>query len=156
MSKAKKALIWIVNILNKYDIPYQIEGGLAANCYGSTRELADIDIFIPTSGFDKISEDVKEYVEFGPDFHIGTHWKLIYQILNYHGQQIELCDAGKAEYLDTENNIWITVDINFKKAKTMYIFGVSTKVISKNNLIKYKSRLRRDIDIIDIEQIKNK
>ena len=156
MSKAKKALIWIVNILNKHEIPYQIEGGLAANCYGSTRELADIDIFIPSFGFNKIAEDVKDYVEFGPDFHTGTHWKLIYQILNYNGQQIELCDAGKAEYLDTENNIWITVDIDFKKAKTINIFGVSTKVISKNNLIKYKSRLNREVDIADIKQIKNK
>ena len=153
MDKAKKALIWIINILNKHNIPYQIEGGLAANCYGATRKLADIDIFVPSFGFSMIADEVKEYIEFGPDYHIGTHWKLNYQILNYYGQQIEICDADNAEILDTEHNIWITVNIDFRKSETIDILGISSKVIPKRNLIKYKNKLKREVDIIDIEQI---
>jgi hypothetical protein len=155
MSKAKAALIWIVDILDKYGIPYQVEGGVAANCYGSTRELVDIDIFIPSFGFETISKDVNGYVVFGPAFHSGTHWRLFYQILNYCGQQIEICDAGKAIYLDTQNNIWIKRDIDFTKAETIEIFGISTKVIPKDDLLEYKSRTNREVDIIDIEQIKD-
>lgn len=155
MSKAKAALIWIVDILDKYGIPYQVAGGLAANCYGSTRELVDIDIFIPSFGFETISKDVTGYVDFGPAFHTGTHWRLVYQILNYWGQQIEICDAGKAKYLDTQNNMWIKKDIDFTKAETIEIFGISTKVIPKDDLLEYKSRTNREVDIIDIEQIKD-
>ena len=54
MVKGKKALLWIVRILNKNNVPYQIEGGLAAIYYGSKRDLVDIDIFIPSFGFKKI------------------------------------------------------------------------------------------------------
>ena len=90
--KAIEALRWIIDILESNNVPYQIEGGLAAICHGSTRELVDIDIFIPNSGFAKIAENVKEFNQFGPDYHFGTHWKLTYQILSYNGQQIELCD----------------------------------------------------------------
>ena len=155
MVKAKAALVWIVDILDKHGIPYQVEGGLAANCYGSNRELVDIDIFIPSFGFEIISKDVEGYVEFGPEFHSGTHWKLVYQLLNYCGQQIEICDAGRAEYLDTQNDTWIKRDIDFTKAKTIGIFGISTKVMRKDDLLEYKGRLNREVDIIDIEQITN-
>ncbi len=155
MNKAKAALIWIVEILNKHGIPYQVEGGLAANCYGSTRELADIDIFIPSFGFDKISKDVEGYVDFGPALHTGTHWRLVYQVLDYRGQRIEICDAGKARYLDTANNTWIKRDIDFTEAETIEIFDISTRVIPKNDLIEYKSRVNREVDIIDIEQMKD-
>ena len=95
------------------------------------------------------------YVVFGPALHTGTHWRLVYQILNYCGQQIEICDAGKAKYLDTQNNIWIKRDIDFTKAETIGIFGISTKVIPKDDLLEYKSRTYREVDIIDIEQIKD-
>jgi len=155
MNKAKTALIWIVNILNKHGIPYQVEGGLAANCYGSTRELADIDIFIPSFGFDRISKDVEGYVNFGPAFHTDTHWRLVYQVLNYRGQQIEICDAGKASYLDTQSNSWIKKEIDFTQAETIEIFGISTKIIPKSDLIEYKRMTNREVDLIDIEQIEN-
>jgi hypothetical protein len=155
MVKARAALVWIVDILDKHGIPYQVEGGLAANCYGSNRELVDIDIFIPSFGFEKISKDVEGYVELGPEFYTGTHWKLVYQIFNYCGQQIEICDAGRAEYLDTQNDTWIEKDIDFSKAETIGIFGISTKVISKDDLLEYKGRLNREVDIIDIEQIQD-
>ena len=153
MKKAKTALIWIIDVLNKHGIPYQVEGGLAANCYGSTRELADIDIFIPSFGFEKISKDVEGYVDFGPAFHTGTEWRLVYQVLNYRGQQIEICDAGKANYFDTQSNTWIKREIDFTKAETIEIFDISTKVIPKSDLIEYKSGTNREVDIIDIEQI---
>ncbi len=152
---AKAALIWIVEILNKHGIPYQVEGGLAANCYGSIRELADIDIFIPSFGFEEISEAVEGHVDFGPAHYTGKHWRLVYQVLDYRGQRIEICDAGNAKYLDTQRNTWIKRDIDFAEAETIEMFDIYIRVISKNDLIEYKSRVNREVDIIDIEQMKD-
>jgi hypothetical protein len=79
----------------------------------------------------------------------------VYQLLNYCGQQIEICDAGRAEYLDTQHHTWIKRNIDFTKAETIGIFDILTRVIPKNDLIEYKSRINREADIIDIEQMKN-
>ena len=47
MNNAKKALIWITDIIKKHHTPFQITGGLAAIAYGANRPLLDIDIDIP-------------------------------------------------------------------------------------------------------------
>ena len=56
MRNTKKALTWIVRVLRKYKVSFQISGGFAARAYGATRELADIDIYIPNKAFDKTGE----------------------------------------------------------------------------------------------------
>ena len=153
MSKEKKALFWIIGILDEHRVPYEVQGGLAARCYGSTRELVDIDIFIPSSGFEKIAESVIKHSVSGPCYHVGSNWRLNYQILNYDGMQIEICDAGKAEYLDNNTNEWIKMEIDFNRTKTISYLDIPLKVIPKADLIVYKSRLAREVDLCDIAQI---
>ena len=45
-SQTIEGLRWIVEILNRNHIPYQLVGGLAAKIYGSARDINDIDIDI--------------------------------------------------------------------------------------------------------------
>lgn len=63
----EKAFKWIVGILEKHDVPFQVTGGLAARVYGSTRALNDIDIDISDDDLDKIFPDVEEHIIFGPN-----------------------------------------------------------------------------------------
>jgi hypothetical protein len=53
--------------------------------------------------------------------------------------------------------MWIAdiLDRDFAEAEAIEIFGISTKVIPKDDLLEYKSGLNREVDIIDIEQITN-
>jgi hypothetical protein len=62
MRQTKEALHWIVGILRKHKIPFQITGGFAANIYGSTRLLADIDIDLPDKDIFDILPKVQKYV----------------------------------------------------------------------------------------------
>ena len=64
--KTVRALGWIIEILNRHKIEYQISGGLAGKIFGSERELHDIDIDISKKYFNKILPDISDYIIYGP------------------------------------------------------------------------------------------
>lgn len=59
--KLEHALRWIVDVLRKHDIPFQITGGFAAHIYGATRPIADIDLDIPEGALEKILPEIQKY-----------------------------------------------------------------------------------------------
>ncbi|MFA5773424.1 MAG: MazG-related protein [Candidatus Paceibacterota bacterium] len=151
--KTKNALLWITEILNKHNIPFQISGGLSAKLYGSPRPLNDIDIDIPEEGFKKIINDVKEYIIFGPKQYIDKKWDLKLMTLNYFGQKI---DIGGTEYLkifDSKNNKWLPFSTNFKKVVWLSFIGIKLPIIPAEELIKYKTYLDGDHQQIDINAV---
>lgn len=137
------------------DISYQIAGGLAAKCYGSTRPLHDIDIYVPEMAIPKLEEELKEYIEFGPAHHKDEHWDLVFIKLNYKGQQIEFGDADNTRYFASQTNEWIQEEIDFTKSTDMEFEGIRLPVMPKQHLISYKQRLNRKVDQIDIKGIQN-
>jgi len=153
--KTKKALIWITEILNKHKIPFQISGGLSAKLYGSPRSLNDIDIDIPEEGFKKIISEVKKYIIFGPERYIDKKWDLQLMTLNYFSQEIDISGSEHLKIFDSKNNQWLSFPIDFKKVVWIPITGIKLPVISKEDLIKYKSYLDGDHQQIDINAIQN-
>lgn len=153
MANAEQALRWIVGLLNRHQVPFQVVGGLAARAYGATRELVDIDLYIPMSRFTDISPDVAQYVVWGPTHETGARWDLIYVKIDYEGQRIEMGDSDNTKIYDAKTQSWIKQNIEFERSQMIEVYGVVVPVIPKIQLMEYKTILSREVDQIDLSQI---
>jgi hypothetical protein len=150
-SNIKQALIWITDIIQKHNIPFQIVGGLAVKAYGSKRSLADIDIEIPEDSFIKIQNEVSSYITFGPAQYKSQLWDLFLMTLNYNGQEIDLSGAYKTKIYNMNDKTWVTLSADLSKINRINLYGINLPVISRNELIAYKRSLSRPVDLLDVE-----
>jgi hypothetical protein len=149
-------LKWITGILDHLDIEYQVTGGLAAKCYGSSRPLHDIDLYVPEKAISKLQRKLENYIEFGPEHYRDELWDIIFMKLNYQGQQIEFADADSTRYFDSHSQQWVKEDVDFSKSVIMEYEGIMLPIMPKEKLIEYKQRLNRTVDQLDLEEIKTK
>jgi len=154
MKNTKKALQWIVNLLNKNKIPFQIVGGLAAKAYGAKRELWDIDIYIPAKHEDKVIEETREYIVWGPKHVKEKNWDLEFMKIIYAGQKIEIGSPEKTKIFDNTKKRWFQEKINFSRSNIKEVYGIKIPVMPKKDLILRKKRLGRKVDKIDLKQMK--
>ena len=152
MKRTKEALKWIVSILKKHKIPYQITGGFAAKIYGSKRPLWDIDIAIPEKDFQKILPEVKKQIQFGPEKIMGKKFRALCMGLKYKGQVIEI-DGAKTKVFDRKTEKWRSIKYDFSKSEVRKIYSMNIPVIPKELLIKYKKVLSRRVDLQDIKDL---
>ena len=153
MKNTKAALLWITGLLKKHEIPYQIAGGLAAQAYGAERELADIDIDIPMSGFKKIIEEVQPYLVSEPTETLDAYWESYLMTLKYEGQDIDISSIDNVKIFNATTRVWENLVTDLSKAKPTEILGVEVKIIPKEDLLRYKKILRRHVDLLDVQQI---
>lgn len=152
--KTIDALKWIVGILNKKNIPYQISGGFSAKLYGSNRPLNDIDIDIPEKNFEDILDEVKPFIEYGPGRENDGKWDLCVMKLNFKDQIIDIGGAYETKISNKERTAWIACPVDFSKVKLMEVEGLSVNVMSPEDLIDYKQYLDGDHQVEDIEAVK--
>jgi hypothetical protein len=151
----ENAFKWIINILQKHNIPFQIEGGFASQLYGVKRELADIDISIPEHRFEELITDIKEYIVYGPKQYLDNEWDIKLMTLTYKGQDIDISGAFEKKNFDKTNNSWVNTRSNFETSVYMDVYGLKVPVITKEDLIAYKKLILRDVDIIDIKALES-
>lgn len=153
--KLDNALRWIVGILNKHNIKYQISGGFAAHIYGAQRAVNDIDIEIPDTNFGKILDEVKPYLTFGPGQYTDKKWDLLLMTLNYNGQEIDICGGQNTRIFDSTRNKWVNSNANFETAKKIKFMGLELSVIDPQELIDYKTLLDGEHQKSDIAAVIN-
>jgi len=153
--RTKEAFRWIVDILYKHKIPFQIAGGFAARVYGSKRKLADIDIGVPDNKLRKILSDVKKYVIYGPKRYVDKNFDLPLMTLKYKGQEIDIYGDDKTKLFDYKNNKWVKFSSNFKNNVMKLVYGIIVPVVSKKELVAYKKILGRKVDLADIKSLTN-
>lgn len=151
MKNTQEAFKWIIKLLRKKKIDFQITGGLAAKIYGSTRKLADIDIEIANADFAKIIEDVKNYLTYGPARYKDDEFDLLLMKIEYQGQKIDICGVENQKLFNKQNKIWDNEKIVLKNAQKKKIYGYIVPVIKIEELIDYKKKIARAVDIEDIK-----
>jgi hypothetical protein len=149
----REALRWIVEVLRRADVPFQVAGGLAARAYGATRPLADLDFYVPTSRLDEIADLVSAHVLRPPRLYRDECWDLVFMKLEYEGQSIELGGADGARYFDRQAGQWRDAGIRFDVSVGRTLFGIRLPVMPLEQLIEYKRRLDRDVDRQDIGEM---
>lgn len=149
-----KALIWIVEILENKNIPYQIVGGLAAQLHGVQRELADIDFDIPKELAVNLADSLSPFISKPLKRYQEELWDIEYFQIIYNGQKIEFgCEPG-AKIFDRKNNLWVDLNTDFNNSDKILFKGKNLKVMPVNELIRYKSILDREVDQIDVGELK--
>jgi len=145
------AFKWIVKLLKKHEVPFQISGGFAARLYGSMRELADIDIGIPDKSFEKILPDVNEYLIYGPKHYRDDEWDLKLMTLKYKNQKIDIAGRDTIKIFDKINNAWIPAHRDLSISENQEVYEITVPVIPKSALIAYKKKIGREVDILDVK-----
>jgi hypothetical protein len=155
MKNPEKTFKWIVGVLNKHQIPFVITGGLSAKSYGSPRSLNDIDIDIHDKDFGLILEDIKPYIVSGPAHYEDERWNLLLATLNHEGQEIDLSGGDTLKICDARTGEWKTNQTDFSNVEQREIFSIKVPVISRGDLIAYKSMLEGEHQQVDIQAVKN-
>ncbi len=156
MKDTKEALDWIVNILRKNKIPFEITGGFASRLYGSRRKLADIDIEVPDNSIDEIHELTKRYTIYGPREYKDDNFDLPLLTVKYKGQIIDICGGDSERLFDKKKKKWVIEKSNLHKAKMKRAYNLIIPVVPLKQLISYKKELGRRVDKKDIKALSKK
>ncbi len=150
---AIRALRWITDILHRRAVPYQITGGLAAKVYGSKRTLNDIDIEVPDARIVDIIEDIRQWIVLGPELYRDERWNVALVMLQYHGQEIDVCGSDGVTICDARTGHWISCASDLSLAEHHKIDDMIVPVMPPHFLATYKRMLVGSHQLIDIEAI---
>lgn len=151
--KTLNALIWIIEIFKKENVSFRISGGFAAKVYGSDRELADIDIEIFEKDLKKIFNITKQYAVFPLAQYKDENWDLPLMTLEYQGQVIDICGGDNIKIFNKNTKEWEKFLFDINNSPIRNVQGVDVPIISLDDLIGYKSKSRREVDLIDIQNL---
>ena len=155
MRRTRYALNWIVKLLRKHKIPFQISGGFAANIYGSNRSLADIDIEVSDKDVLNIQKSVKKYIIYGPMRYRDKEWDLLRMTLKYKNQEIDICGIDSQNIFDRQTKKWTKRKIDLPKSTRKKVYNLIVPIIPIKNLMSDKKKISRDVDIQDIKTLSN-
>ena len=153
MKDSAAALKWIVEELEHRDIPFALVGGVAANAYGTTRPLNDIDIDVPEEFLPVLARELEPFKTFGPERSISDCFDCQLLGFSYKGQEIELSGAENLFIKDTSSKKWVSWPTDLSKVERRTILGLNVPVMARKQLIEYKRLAGRDTDLMDVSEL---
>jgi hypothetical protein len=154
--RVSQALGWLSSLFECHAVPYQVVGGLAAQAYGATRPLVDIDLYIPMDRAHAALDEMRAYMVREPLPHLSASWDLVYLALNYQGVYIEIGDSSTdPRFFNRVDGRWEPQVIDYAASIKAKLYGVELAVMPRDELIRYKAMLAREVDALDISEMEN-
>jgi hypothetical protein len=152
--KVGEALAWIVGVLERHGVPYQVVGGLAARAHGAEWPIVDVDLYVPFDQAHSALEEIRPNVVWGPEHHAGDEWDLTFLKADHGGQRVELGDSSSdPRFFDREKGSWIPQRVDYDAGVRVELLGVRAWVMPEEELVRYKRVLGRPVDLDDVAQI---
>jgi hypothetical protein len=156
-TRISQALNWLVSLLERHHVPYEVVGGLAARAYGASRALVDIDLYVPLSQAQPAVEEMRPYLKREPLPHRSDSWDLVYLALEYQGVWIEIGDSETNPcFFNRVDQRWEPQLIDYAALNLATLYGCQAAVMPKGELIRYKTMLDREVDHMDIQEMESK
>jgi hypothetical protein len=153
MKDSAAALKWIVEELEHRDIPFALVGGIAANAYGATRALNDIDIDVPEDFLPVLAKELEPFKTFGPERSVSDCFDCQLLGLSYKGQEIELSGAEGLLIKVSSSEKWVSWPTNLSEVERRAVLGLNVPVMGRKQLIEYKRLAGRDTDLMDVSEL---
>ncbi len=148
------ALSWLANLLDRHAVSYQVVGGLAARAYGATRPVVDVDLYMPFDQAQPLLAEIQPFIVRQPLPHRSDSWDLVYLALEYADVYIEIGDSSThPRFYNRVDARWEAQRLDFDASVTAALFGVMMKVMPREELVRYKRMLDRDVDHEDLEEM---
>ncbi|MGE5140048.1 MAG: hypothetical protein ACM3JD_11340 [Rudaea sp.] len=148
------ALSWLVSLLSRHNVPYQVVGGLAAQAYGATRPLVDIDLYVPLDLAQAAVQEMRPFIVREALPHRSDSWDLVYLALDFHGVYIEIGDSStNPRFYDRLDQRWEPQVIDYVASTIVSLYGIDVAVMPREELLRYKAMLDREVDHWDIQAI---
>lgn len=153
--KTLRALRWIVEILDRHQVPYRIGGGFAAHMYGAIRPVNDIDITFSGKYFPTIISEISDYITYDFGHSQDEKWDCDGLTLEYEGQEIDMADIDTLKMSTKDGNEWLQTKDSFRKYPNtvMDVEGTRVSLIDPRDLVAYKKHLNGDHQLIDIDAV---
>lgn len=148
-------LLRISQTLHKFSVPYALVGGYAVSLHGAVRGTLDIDLIIRWRERDFINVE-KALNSIGLKSRLPVSAQ---EIFKFREEYIKNRNLVAWSFVNSNNpielvDIIITHDLSKVETIDISIGSDKISVISLNDLIKMKSRVKRPQDIEDIKALK--
>jgi len=155
VKRTKAAFVYVVNTLNENRVPFVIAGGLAAKLYGSPRPLFDIDIWIPRKHMKLIRAKLLKFVTMDLKRFKDDRWNDYTMTLRVFGLDFDITALEGGKIYDVNLSKWVPIRLSLHNVARKRVFDKIVPVIKAKDLISYKSKLGREVDIKDVSYLKS-
>lgn len=147
----KAAIKYLVDLLNKNNIPYQTTGGFASICYGAKRPLYDIDIDVNKRYIPLLQKLLKQYIIDDYHHYQDDHFDIYMIRAEINNVSIDISQIENAYCLKKGNKF--KMNSNIANSCIVNILGMNIRVQDIDELIEYKLTVGRDTDLLDVKEI---